>query len=53
MVSNPAKVDVYFQDVKMLRTAPPEETSRLVCLTAEGNPRKPQLGDRLMKGLCD
>ena len=23
------------------------------CLTAEENPRKPQLGDRLMKGLCD
>jgi hypothetical protein len=22
-------------------------------LTAEKNPRKPQLGDRLMKGLCD
>ena len=22
------------------------------CLTAEENPRKPQLGDRLMKGLC-
>ena len=21
-----------------------------ICLTAEGNPRKPQLGDRLMKG---
>ena len=24
-----------------------------ICLTAEKNPRKPQLGDRLMKGLCD
>ena len=24
-----------------------------ICLTAEENPRKPQLGDRLMKGLCD
>ena len=24
-----------------------------ICLTAENNPRKPQLGDRLMKGLCD
>jgi hypothetical protein len=24
-----------------------------ICLTAEVNPRKPQLGDRLMKGLCD
>ena len=24
-----------------------------VCLTAEENPRKHQLGDRLMKGLCD
>ena len=23
-----------------------------ICLTAEENPRKPQLGDRLMKGLC-
>ena len=23
------------------------------CLTAEENSRKPQLGDRLMKGLCD
>ena len=23
------------------------------CLTAEENPRKPQLGDRLMKGPCD
>ena len=24
-----------------------------ICLTAEETPRKPQLGDRLMKGLCD
>ena len=24
-----------------------------ICLTAEENLRKPQLGDRLMKGLCD
>ena len=24
-----------------------------ICLTAEENPRKPQLGDRLIKGLCD
>ena len=24
-----------------------------ICLTAEENPRKPQLGDSLMKGLCD
>ena len=24
-----------------------------ICLTAEENPRKPQLGDRLMKGMCD
>ena len=24
-----------------------------ICLTAEENPRKPQLGDRLTKGLCD
>ena len=24
-----------------------------ICLTAEENPVKPQLGDRLMKGLCD
>ena len=24
-----------------------------VCLTAKENPTKPQLGDRLMKGLCD
>ena len=24
-----------------------------ICLTAEENPRKSQLGDRLMKGLCD
>ena len=24
-----------------------------ICLTAEENTRKPQLGDRLMKGLCD
>ena len=24
-----------------------------ICLTAEKNPRKPQLGDRLMKELCD
>ena len=24
-----------------------------IWLTAEENPRKPQLGDRLMKGLCD
>ena len=24
-----------------------------ICLTAEENPRKPQLGDRLMKGLYD
>ena len=24
-----------------------------ICLTAEENPRKPQLGDHLMKGLCD
>jgi hypothetical protein len=24
-----------------------------ICLTAEKNPRKPQLGNRLMKGLCD
>ena len=23
-----------------------------ICLTAEEDPRKPQLGDRLMKGLC-
>ena len=24
-----------------------------ICLTAEENPKKPQLGDRLMKELCD
>ena len=24
-----------------------------ICLTGEENPRKPQIGDRLMKGLCD
>ena len=24
-----------------------------ICFTAEENPRKPQLGDHLMKGLCD
>ena len=24
-----------------------------ICVTAEENPRKPQLGDRLMKVLCD
>jgi len=24
-----------------------------ICLTAEENPRKPQLGVRLVKGLCD
>ena len=24
-----------------------------ICLTVEENPRKPQLGDPLMKGLCD
>ena len=24
-----------------------------ICLTTEENPGKPQLGDRLMKGLCD
>ena len=24
-----------------------------ICVTAKENPRKPQLGDRLMKGLCD
>ena len=24
-----------------------------ICLTAKENPGKPQLGDRLMKGLCD
>ena len=24
-----------------------------ICLAAEGNPRKPQLGDCLTKGLCD
>ena len=24
-----------------------------ICFTAEENTRKPQLGDRLMKGLCD
>ena len=24
-----------------------------ICLIAEENTRKPQLGDRLMKGLCD
>jgi hypothetical protein len=24
-----------------------------ICLTAEENPGKPQLGDRLTKGLCD
>ena len=24
-----------------------------ICLTAEENPGKPQLGDRIMKGLCD
>ena len=24
-----------------------------ICLTAEENPGKSQLGDRLMKGLCD
>ena len=27
--------------------------SRGIYLTAEENPGKPQLGDRLMKGLCD
>ena len=25
----------------------------IICLTAEENPGKSQLGDRLMKGLCD
>ena len=24
-----------------------------ICLTAEENPKKPQLGDRLMKGMCN
>jgi hypothetical protein len=24
-----------------------------ICLTAEENPGEPELGDRLMKGLCD
>ena len=24
-----------------------------ICLTAEENPRKPQLGEHLIKGLCD
>ena len=24
-----------------------------ICLTAEENPAKPQLGERLMKGLCE
>ena len=27
--------------------------SPAICLTAEENPEKSQLGDRLMKGLCD
>jgi hypothetical protein len=27
--------------------------SPVICLTAEENPGKPQLGDRLMNGLCD
>ena len=27
--------------------------SPAIFLTAEENPRKPKLGDRLMKGLCD
>ena len=29
------------------------QRSHGIYLTAEENPRKPQLGDRLMKGLCD
>ena len=24
-----------------------------ICITTEADPGKPQLGDRLMKGLCD
>ena len=28
-------------------------SSTAFCLTAGENPRKPQLGDRLMNGLCD
>ena len=31
----------------------PVHRSPGVCLTAEESPRKPQLGERLMKGLCD
>ena len=30
-----------------------EHRSPGTCLTAEENPRKPQLGNRLIKGLCD
>ena len=29
------------------------ERSPGICLTAEGNPGKLQIGDHLMKGLCD
>ena len=28
-------------------------SSTVICLTADENPAKPQLGDCLMKGLCD
>ena len=31
----------------------PVHNSPDISLTTEENPRKPQLGDRLMKGLCD
>ena len=34
-------------------TAEGEHISPGICLTAEENPRKPQLGNRLLKGLCD
>jgi hypothetical protein len=38
-------------DNEMIRGA--EHRSPGICLTPEENPRKPQLGDRLLKGLCD
>ena len=38
-------------DNEMIRRA--VHRSPGICLTAEENPRKPQLGNRLMKGLCN
>jgi hypothetical protein len=38
-------------DIKMILGA--VHRSPGICFTAEENPRKPQLGNRLMKGLCD